>query len=314
MAPADWLPSATPAVLRQRAALLSQLRAFFAARDVIEVQTPVLAGAGVTDPKIEQFYEAKTQRWLQTSPEYAMKRLLAAGIGDCFQITPVFRAGEQGRYHNPEFTLLEWYRCGFDAETLMQEVTELVNAVLGEAPFVHQRYQQAFIDAGLPDPLTADQTQLQQAALATAKSTALPDALEREGWLDWLLSTVVIQSLPARCFLTHYPANQAVLARLSPTDARVAERFELFCDGVEIANGFHELTDPQLLNERFARDQVERQTKGQMTLHEDTRLLAAMTSGLPDCAGVALGVDRLFMLAAGLDSIANGIAFDWDRA
>lgn len=309
-----WKPSATPARLTARAALLAQIRQFFADREVLEVQTPVLAAHGVTDPQIPQWRVESAGRWLQTSPEYAMKRLLAAGVGDCYQITPAFRAAEHGRLHNPEFTLLEWYRTGFDAPQLMAEVTALINQVLGYAPIVTRRYADAFIDSGLPDPLSADETALWQAAADHQLTTPAPDDLDRDGLLDWLLSTQVIPQLPRRCFITHYPASQAVLARLSADDTRVAERFELFCDGVELVNGFDEITDPKALAARWQQDQAKRAQNEDALPAVDERLLGAMASGLPDCAGVALGVDRLFMLAEGLESIGEGLAFDWDNA
>lgn len=310
----SWQPLATPARLLARARFLAQIRQFFAQRQVIEVQTPVLAAHGVTDVHIEQLRVESAERWLQTSPEYAMKRLLAAGVGDCYQMTPAFRAGEYGRLHNPEFTLLEWYRCDYDAPALMREVGALVDQLLGPAPIANQRYADAFVAQGLPDPLSADTQALWQAAQDRCDVAAPPEGLDRDGLLDWLLSTQVVPALPRRCFITHYPASQAVLARLSPQDDRVAERFELFCDGVELANGFHELTDPIALGARWQRDQAKRDERGDERPSIDAHLLSAMASGLPDCAGVALGVDRVFMLAQGLGSIAEGVAFDWGNA
>ncbi len=314
MAGADWPPSADIGRLRQRADWLRAVRHFFAEREVIEVETPVLSQAGVTDVHIESLRERDTGRWLQTSPEYAMKRLLAAGLGDCYQITRAFRAGEQGRWHNPEFTLLEWYRLGFHPDQLMDEVAALVAGFLGASGVVRKRYADAFLDAGLPDPLVAGEAELTRAASGHPNAMPVPAGLSRHGLLDWLFSQVVVPGLPARCFITHYPAGQAVLARLDDADPRVAARFELFCNGVEIANGFHELTDPGALRRRFESDQVARRRAGQAIPDIDERLLAAMASGLPDCAGVALGLDRLFALAAGEDSLAGVIAFPWDRA
>lgn len=310
----DWAPSAGIEALRQRADWLARIRGFFAKRDVLEVETPLLATAGVTDVHIDSLREASTGRWLQTSPEYAMKRLLAAGLGDCYQITRAFRAGEQGRWHNPEFTLLEWYRLGFDADALMAEVADLVAMVLGPAPVHTLTYAEAFVAAGLPDPITASDTDIHQAALQTPQAQPLPDKLERDVLLDWLCSQVVVPSLPERCFITHFPARQAVLARLNPDDPRTAERFELFCHGVELANGFHELSDAAELRERFVRDQSVRDQAGYVVPDIDERLLDAMEVGLPDCAGVALGVDRLIALAWGASDIAEVMAFNWDRA
>lgn len=310
----DWPPSADIPRLRQRAEWLAGMRRFFAEHGVVEVETPLLGQAGVTDIHIDSLRACDTGRWLQTSPEYAMKRLLAAGLGDCYQITRAFRAGEQGRWHNPEFTLLEWYRLGFSADQLMAEVGALVERFLGPATIARRPYAQAFMEAGLPDPLVATEPALMRSALAHPAATAMPPGLSRHALLDWLFSQVVVPGLPARCFVTHYPAAQAVLARLDDDDPRVAARFELFCHGVEIANGFHELTDPEALRRRFESDQAARQQAGREIPQIDERLLAAMTSGLPDCAGVALGVDRLFALAAGAESLAGIIAFPWDRA
>ncbi|MEX0385579.1 EF-P lysine aminoacylase EpmA [Spiribacter onubensis] len=310
----DWPPSADVTRLRQRADWLKTVRRFFAAREVIEVETPLLSQAGVTDVHVESLRERDTGRWLQTSPEYAMKRLLAAGLGDCYQITRAFRAGEQGRWHNPEFTLLEWYRLGFDADRLIDEVAALVGEFLGTTEVVRERYADAFIEAGLPDPLVAGEGELLRAAAAHPEAAPPPPGLGRSGLLDWLFSQIVVPALPARCFVTHYPADQAVLARLDRHDPRVAARFELFCDGVELANGFHELTDAGELRCRFESDQSVRRRTGQRVPDIDERLLAAMTAGLPDCAGVALGLDRLFALAAGDDSLAGVMAFPWDRA
>lgn len=273
----------------------------------------MLAAAGVTDTRIEGLREQATGRWLQTSPEYAMKRLLAAGLGDCYQITRAFRAGEQGRWHNPEFSILEWYRTGFDAPTLMGEVADLVDGVLGPAPVETRAYAEAFTRQGLPDPLSATDDEI-MAAVAEQLPGPLPAGLDRDGGLDLLLSTCVVPALPPRCVLTDYPASQAVLARLNPADPRVAERFELFCEGVEIANGFVELTDARALRARFARDQAARQAQGLPVPAIDERLLAAMEAGLPACAGVAMGLDRLMMLAEGADSLEAVIAFPWDRA
>lgn len=311
---ADWSPVASVAALHQRAEWLGQLRRFFHDRGVIEVDTPVLAAAGVTDPQVECLQESATGRWLQPSPEYAMKRLLAAGVGDCYQITPAFRAGEQGRWHNPEFTLLEWYRVGFSADALMDEIEQLAACMLGAGETARLTYQSAFVTADLPDPLTASRSRLAAVAATLPAARPMPAALSRRDLLDWLFSQIVAPQLPARCFITHYPADQAVLARLDPADPRVAERFELFVEGVEVANGFHELTDAAAQRDRFETDQAARRSAGQTVMAIDERLLAAMETGLPDCAGVAMGLDRLFAIAMGADSLAGVMAFPWTRA
>ena len=311
---ADWRPGASIQALRQRAEWRAQLRQFFDQRGVIEVDTPLLAATGVTDPAIECLQESVSGYWLQSSPEYAMKRLIAAGLGDCYQMTPAFRAGEQGRWHNPEFTLLEWYRLGYSADDLMNELGQLTDALLGPAPIRCRTYQAAFRMAGLPDPLLASTDALISAARTMPAACPLPSGMAHRALLDWLFSQVVAPQLPARCFVTHYPADQAVLARLDPDDPRLAERFELFIDGVEMANGFRELTDAGALRERFEADQAVRRACGQSVMAIDERLLAAMDAGLPDCAGVAVGLDRLFARAAGVESIAEVIAFPWARA
>ena len=309
----DWRPAAQIAVLHRRAETLADIRQFFIDRGVREVDTPLLAAAGVTDRHIEGLREQATGRWLQTSPEYAMKRLLAAGFGDCYQITRAFRAGEQGRRHNPEFSILEWYRTGSDGSALRDEIVELVEAVLGPAPVETRSYAEAFRRQGLPDPLDATDDEILGAATQWL-SGPRPIGLDREAGLDLLLSTCVVPDLPSRCFLVDYPASQAVLARLNPTDPRVADRFELFCSGVEIANGFVELTDAHALRARFAEDQAWRRRQGRPVPAMDERLLAAMEAGLPACAGVAMGLDRLIMLREGADSLEAVLAFPWNRA
>ena len=309
----DWRPAAPIAVLHRRADTLADIRQFFTDRGVREVETPLLSASGVTDRHIDSLREQATGRWLQTSPEYAMKRLLAAGFGDCYQITRAFRGGEQGRWHNPEFSILEWYRTGFDGPALRGEIADLVDRVLGPAPVETRSYAEAFMDQGLPDPLSARDDEV-LAAAAHWLPGPLPPGLDREGSLDLLLGTCVVPNLPSRCFLTDYPASQAVLARLNPSDPRVAERFELFCSGVEIANGFVELTDATALRARFADDQAAREAQGRPVPAMDERLLAAMEAGLPACAGVAIGLDRLIMLREGAASLEAVMAFPWNRA
>jgi len=311
---ADWRPGAPLAMLRRRAEWLATLRGFLDERGIVEVDTPLLARHGVTDPAIESLQATTSGYWLQSSPEYAMKRLIAAGLGDCYQLTRAFRAGEQGRWHNPEFTLLEWYRRGYSADDLMDELWQLTDVLLGPAPMERCTYQAAFAAAGLPDPLSASTGELVTAAQAHPAACPLPRDPDPRELLDWLFSQVVAPQLPGRCLVTHYPADQAVLARLDPRDPRRAERFELFVDGLEMANGFRELTDARALRERFETDQAIRRARGQPVMAIDERLLSALTAGLPDCAGVAVGLDRLFARAVGARSLAEVIAFVWDRA
>jgi elongation factor P--(R)-beta-lysine ligase len=315
----DWRPSAPLPVLHARAAMLAGVRAFFATRGVLEVETPQVSRAAPTDPALDSLGVAvrDAPRYLHTSPEFPMKRLLCAGSGDIFQIARVFRAGEAGRFHNPEFTLLEWYRTGFDAPRLMDEVETLVRTLAGEAdPGDAERltYAEAFLrHAGL-DPLRADEQAL--AACAAARGIDLTGTLDRDGWLDLLMSQVVAPAFPAGrlTFVHDYPASQAALARLRPGDPPVAERFELYWGSLELANGFHELADAAEQAERFRRDLALRASQGLPRVAVDTRLLAALESGLPDCAGVALGLDRLLMCLAGAGHIREVLAFPWGEA
>jgi lysyl-tRNA synthetase class 2 len=258
---------------------------------------------------------------LHTSPEYAMKRLLAAGIGDIYQLCHVARADECSRLHNPEFTLLEWYRCGFSMTALIKETTLLLDALLlraGKAPrpLRELRYQQAFIDALGIDPLVAAHDTLATLAVAQGLAAATAKALERDGLLDFLISTVIGPTLGRTEWLalTHYPASQAALARLDDADPRVALRFEIYAEGIELANGFEELASAAEQRARFEADNRLRELRGLPRIDLDERLLAALESGLPACAGVALGFDRAVMLASGAASIDEVIAFPTEIA
>lgn len=309
----DSSPTASLDVLKKRAELLRQIRAFFYARDVLEVDTPALSVAGNTDPNIESFStdytgpgEADTL-YLHTSPEFSMKRLLTAGSGAIYQLCKVFRNGEAGRRHNPEFTILEWYRPEFDHDQLMDEVAELINGILGEKEILRITYQQAFIKHAGVDPLDTNSASLKECA----KRNGLEHVIGMENgsiddWCDLLMDQVVIPGFgKGRVFIYDYPASQAALAKISNCDSRVAERFELFIDGVEIANGFHELTDAIEQRQRFESENKKREGTGLAKLPIDENLLAALEIGLPDCAGVALGIDRLLMLVTGVDSISD---------
>ncbi|MCS4504406.1 EF-P lysine aminoacylase EpmA [Arhodomonas aquaeolei] len=319
----DWRPSASPETLRRRAALLADVRAFFAERGVVEVETPSLAAAGVTDVHLDGLgvnYDGpgappSGRLWLQTSPEYAMKRLLAAGMGAIYQVARAFRAGERGARHNPEFTLLEWYRPGLDHEDLMAEVAELAARIAGPRPVRRHAYAALFrTHLGL-DPLTAAADEVRECVAAAVPGTTVA-GLDRDDGLDLLFGARIAPVLgqDAFDFVTDFPASQAALARLSPRDPRVAERFELFIDGLEIANGFHELTNAAEQRRRFEADREHRVAAGQPVPLIDERLLAALEAGLPDCAGVALGLDRLFMVALGATRIDGVIAFPVERA
>ena len=329
----DWRPSASPERLWQRATLLRRAREFFAARAITEVDTPVLVNAPVSDVHIHSATVrlcadagervAALPHYLHTSPEYAMKRLLAAGSGDIYQICHVVRGFESGPLHNPEFTLIEWYRVGFSLTQLMDEVEALVRVLLGaHAPTASERvsYRDAFLrELGL-DPLSAPETVLAQAAQPLALGGASADSasapgMRRDDWLELLMGAIVGPRLgrATLTFVHGYPASQAALARLDPADARVAQRFELYCEGIELANGFHELTSGAEQRARFEADNAERQRLGLPVSALDERLLAAL-SELPDCVGVALGFDRTLMLAVGAASIEEVLPFPTARA
>jgi lysyl-tRNA synthetase class 2 len=319
-----WQPSAERATLHLRAELLARIRTFFAARGVLEVETPMLSVAAITDPNLASFstvYAGPGPRhgrtlYLHTSPEFPMKRLLAAGSGCIYQIARVFRDGEAGRRHNPEFTLLEWYRVGFDHHRLMDEVAELVMELLARRlPLAEPErlsYREAFQYHLDLDPHRATVAEL--AARAERHQVPIPPGMpadRTDPWLDLLLTHRIEPHLgPGRLtFLYDYPASQAALARLRPGEPPVGERFELYLNGVELANGFHELGDAGEQRRRFEQENAVRRALGLPPMPVDENLLAALEAGLPDCAGVALGVDRLVMLAAGKPSIQDVIAF-----
>ncbi len=313
-----WQPSSTVETLIARAGLLKQIRTFFDERGVIEVETPLLSHATVTDLHLEGFLVkvGNETGYLQTSPEYAMKRLLAAGMPSIYQLGKVFRADEAGRYHNPEFTLLEWYRLGFTLYELIDEVDALCQAVLGCPAGQRFTYQQVFAPLGI-DPLSTDVAACR--AAAQARGMSISDSLQDaslDTWLQLLFSMFIEPELgfngPA--FVTHYPASQASLAHLDPQDSRVALRVELFIQGIEIGNGFDELQDPVLQRARFKKDNELRAHAGLSQKPIDAYLLEALGHGLPQCSGIALGVDRLLMCALRKPCISEIIAFDWPRA
>nr|VFJ43509.1 MAG: lysyl-tRNA synthetase, class 2 [Candidatus Kentron sp. FW] len=326
IAPEDWQPVADMAMLRQRARLLAKIRKFFAERGVLEVETPLLASTTATDPhlaSIEVHYPALMEGigtgqsgrrlFLQTSPEFFMKRLLAAGSGPIFQICKAFREGEAGRYHNPEFTLLEWYRPGFDRDRLIDEVQSLIRAILPIGPARQLTYREAFQRHANLDPLGAPLSVLQERAVGLGADPEDARSFDRDTYLDLILSRIVQPALgPGAVFLSRFPATQAAMARLATDDPRVAERFELFVDGIELANGYHELTNSREQRDRFIADNEKRRHMGLAGLPIDERLLMALNHGMPDCAGVALGIDRLLMLSAdkNLDAV---MAFPFSR-
>lgn len=319
-----WPPTATLPALRRRAELLALIRAFFAARDVLEVDTPTLATAGVTDVHLDNFVTRFVgpgmarglDLYLQTSPEFHMKRLLAAGSGPIYQICKAYRNEESGRLHNPEFTMLEWYRPGFDHHQLMDEMAELLQAVLDCDSPERLTYQQAFTTTLGICPLSASLDELRRAGLGLGADDLIAREEDRDTLLQLLFALGVEprvgQAVP--CFVYHFPASQAALARLSPQDPRVAERFEVYFKGIELANGFHELSDAAEQRCRFEQDNRLRRGRGLPERPVDEYLLAALEAGLPDCAGVALGVDRLIMLAQGAERLEQVIAFTVTRA
>lgn len=305
-----WRPAAGVETLRRRASLLAQIRAFFVERAVLEVDTPLLGSAPSSDPQqqcLDVAVPGSGRRYLQPSPEFAMKRLLAAGSGSIYQICKAFRAGEHGTRHRTEFTLVEWYRVGFDYRALMDEVQSLVCGLLQRPPAQAFSYQELFQRHAAVDPLAdGDQVLWQRVAAAGIEpSAALRDA-GRDAALDILLTRLVEPAMAplGAVFVYDYPASQAALARLRPDQPALAERFELYVDGIELANGFTELADAAEQRRRFEADNQTRRARGLPTVPLDEELLAALRHGLPDCAGVALGFDRLLMLACGLDDIA----------
>lgn len=320
----DWMPTASLEALRLRAELNALVRSFFHERGVLEVETPILSAAGNTDPNIESFECAfhgpsaagAAKRWLRTSPEFALKRLLAAGIGHCYELGRVFRDGEFGRLHNPEFSMLEWYRVGWTHHQLMDECAELVQAALhlvGRSASVREAsYRQLYQDHFGFDPMTAGEADL-RAPLAVY---AIDDeGLTRDDWLDLLMTHLIQPNFQANRILLVYdfPKSQAALARVRQGEVPVAERFELYLGTVELANGYRELGDPDEQRERLLRDHSRRRKRGQALPAFDENLLAALPA-MPDCAGVALGMDRLLCCLSGVDRLADLIALPFDRA
>lgn len=324
---ATWQPVAELQQLRRRAQLLADIRRFFAERDVLEVETPLLCHATGTDPNLDffssQFHCSPQHKtlFLQTSPEFAMKRLLAAGSGSIYQICKAFRNGEAGRFHNPEFTILEWYRLGYDMPQLMTEVAELLNALLGQTmPHLKQMqvsYQCLFIELTGLDPLEFDRHAYRQFAVAHDYPEA--DSLcgdDQALWLDFLFSHYLQKNMPkgTLCLVHGYPAIQSSLARINPDDSRVTQRFEVFINGMELGNGFFELSDACEQEARFDHELEYRRTRGLPLVEKDSLLLDALKAGLPDCSGVAIGLDRLLMVSGACESIEQVLAFPLARA
>jgi elongation factor P--(R)-beta-lysine ligase len=316
---ADWRPTANLAVLERRAAMLRAARGYFAATRALEVETPVLSTAAVTDVHLASISATVLGKrgFLQTSPEYAMKRLLAAGAGDIWQICRVFRDGESGRWHNIEFTMIEWYRLGLDHHALMSDVERLINTLLpadkqfdraerltyAEAVQLH-----AGVDAFRDPPAVL-------VARLESEGVEVPRDLhhDRDGCLDLLMGTIVGPKLgiDRLTFVYDYPASQAALARAR---GEVASRFEAYLNGLELANGFHELGDATEQRARFESDLAARALRGLPAMPIDERFLASLAHGLPECSGVALGFDRLVMCATDASHVNEVLAFPFERA
>jgi elongation factor P--(R)-beta-lysine ligase len=319
-----WRPGASQARV-PRARLVAALRHFLAERGLLEVETPILSSGAPLDPGVESWRARAPDGaagYLQTSPEYPMKRLLAAGAGDIFQLARVFRGEERGRRHNPEFTLLEWYRLGYDDRRLIDELLELVHAVAGAEPgWIHPQasaerlaYADLFRDGLGLDPLSCSAAEC--ADVARCEGLTIAGELDRDGWLDALMAMVLAPRFPPNrlTLVFDYPESQAVLARPSAWAPGYASRFELYWGDMELANGFHELTDAAIFAKRRDQDVERRRRNGQAIPDADHFFALAMQAGLPDCAGVALGVDRLLMCLLGVEDIARVIDFPWGRA
>lgn len=314
---ANWLPSASLETLRQRAKIFTQIRAFFNARGYLEVETPIMGRFGVSDvylSNIKATFRGESY-CLQTSPEYHMKRLLAAGSGPIFQLARVFRDDELGRWHNPEFSLLEWYQLGVNHHVLMNEMDDFLMSILQCSSMIRKTYQQVFLEVCELDPLSATIHELKVCLQHNSLDNVLPeDEDDPDQYLFLLMSHVVEPALahyPEPVAVYDFPLSQASLAK---TDNGVAERFEVYYRGVELANGFHELTEEHLQRARFNQDNTIRAARGLPLSSPDEYLLSALEHGLPACSGVALGIDRLIALAMNQSKIAEVMAFDFSRS
>ncbi len=311
-----WQPSATLDMLRARASLYQHIRSFFSDRDVLEVDVPVLASSAVTDPHIDSITArcGEADVYLQTSPEFFMKRMLCAGSGPIYSLGKAFRNGEVGRKHNPEFTMLEWYRPGLDDQQLMDEVQALMLSVLEISQIQRLSYQQVFEKHLHIDPHTASLAQLRQ--LAKQYADIDWDDNCRDTWLDILMTHVIEPKLgEGLVFIYDYPATQCALARVMPNEAGqpVAKRFEAYINSIELVNGYWELTDAAEQKRRFKADFERRRELHLPVYPQDQKLLDALGEGMPDTAGVALGVDRLLMIQQKVHRLDDVLAFDFNR-
>lgn len=321
-----WQPTASISQLRQRAELINKIRQFFAAKDILEVETPLLSNASIPDPNIQSFVTDYTvpgqiqphKLYLQTSPEFAMKRLLAAGSGPIYQVCKAFRNhGESGRFHNPEFTMLEWYRPGFDHHALMTEMDEFFQFVAASQAAEKISYADLFQRELDLNPHLASISELEncgtQHGLQDIRWSPAPS---RDDWLMLLMANLIEPKIGQYqpTFVYDFPATQAALARISQSQPPVAQRFEVYWHGIELANGFYELGDAMEQKTRFMRELVARREQGKSAVPVDENLIAALAAGFPDCAGVAVGIDRLLMIVIGAVHISDIISFDVARA
>ncbi|CAM4450865.1 MAG: Elongation factor P--(R)-beta-lysine ligase [Legionellaceae bacterium] len=316
-----WQPTATIENLKQRAQIIQKIRQFFAQRHVMEVETPLLSAGTVTDPYLNSMsteYKEEGQQqsqtfYLQTSPEFAMKRLLAADSGPIYQLCKSFRNGEAGRFHNPEFTMLEWYRPNFDHHALMTEMDEFLQAILGSYPAERLSYEAIFEKYLETNPHQVNVDELKNCAQQHCIdfSPTLEQVNDKDTWLFLLMTHVIEPQLGQLqpTFIYDFPASQAALARIRQDVFPVAERFEVYVKGIELANGFHELSDANEQALRFQKDLAKRHTLGYPFVNIDHYLLAALEAGFPNCAGVALGIDRLIMLALNAQHISDVVSF-----
>lgn len=316
---ANWQPCASLNTLRKRAGLLQKIRHFFHDADVLEVETPVLCHASVTDPFIQSIAVSLAQHedyYLQTSPEYAMKRLLAAGSGPIFQLSKAFRREELGRFHNPEFSLLEWYRPHYDHHQLMDEVDDLLQLILKTPAAERISYHDVFLTYLNCDVHRIDNWQPLMAIAEQNNIHVSAKIEDKDTWLQLLMSHCIEPRLGKEqpCFIYDFPESQAALARIRPGNPPLASRFEVYFKGIELANGFHELLDAKEQQARFEKNNLERKKQNLPVMKIDHYLLQALQHGLPDCAGVALGIDRLIMLALDEKEIAKVMSFDITRA
>lgn len=304
----SWRPSAEIITLKKRAAIISLIREFFAKRQVTEVETPLLSHYTVTDPHIQSI--SAQSYFLQTSPEYAMKRLLAAGAGPIYQICKAFRQDEAGRYHNPEFTMLEWYRPGFTHNELMDEMDELLKLILPVKASDRLTYQQVFENFLGINPHEVSVEELMDCAKKN-KINIAETLTSRDNWLNLLMSHLIEPEFSKKnpIFIYDFPASQAALSKIRPGHPALASRFELYYKGIELANGFHELLDAREQQQRFEANIRYRELHQLPNIDIDKNFIAALEHGLPDCAGVALGIDRLIMLALGVNSVKEVMSF-----